>query len=237
MKVLITGITGRVGANVAVKFLENGHEVRGFVWPGDRQAEKMKAVGAEIVEGDLASSADVNAAAEDQEAILHLGAAFQAGGPFTPEQYMDTNVKGVFFITQKLLPLLRAAGTDEDPARVINIGSIDGLKNPVFQVFSYGPSKAALHHLTRGLALHLAKENIVVNAIAPGPFPTWMLSTGVGGGGDTDIDWSGIAERNPRKRVGTPEDIAGVTIFLASRAGAYTVGEVISCDGGSTYAT
>ena len=86
-------------------------------------------------------------------------------------------------------------------------------------------------------ALHLAKENIVVNAIAPGPFPTWMLSTGVGGGGVTDIGWSGVAERNPRKRLGTPEDIAGVTIFLASRAGAYTVGEVISCDGGSTYAT
>jgi nucleoside-diphosphate-sugar epimerase len=100
MKVLITGITGRVGANVAQRFLENGHDVRGFVWPGDRQAEKMKAVGAEIVEGDLASSGDVNAAVEEQEVILHLGAAFQAGGPFTPEQYMDTNVKGTFNILE-----------------------------------------------------------------------------------------------------------------------------------------
>ncbi|MFT5377249.1 MAG: nucleoside-diphosphate-sugar epimerase, partial [Candidatus Latescibacterota bacterium] len=79
MKVLITGITGRVGANVAQKFLQNGHAVRGFVWPGDRQAEKMQAIGAEMVEGDLASSSDVKAAAEDQEIILHLGAAFQAG--------------------------------------------------------------------------------------------------------------------------------------------------------------
>ncbi|MQG29234.1 MAG: NAD(P)-dependent oxidoreductase, partial [SAR202 cluster bacterium] len=96
MKVLITGITGRVGANLARQFLQNGHDVRGFVWPGDRQTEKMRSVGAEIVEGDLASSADVSAAAEDQEVILHLGAAFQAGGPFTPEQYMDTNVKGTF---------------------------------------------------------------------------------------------------------------------------------------------
>ena len=150
---------------------------------------------------------------------------------------MDTNVKGVFFLTQKLLPLLRQSGTAEDPARVVNVGSIDGIKNPVFETFSYGPSKAALHHLTRGLALHLTGQQIIVNAIAPGPFPTWMLSTGVGGGGDTDIDWSLVGKNNPRGRVGTAEDIAGLAIFLCSRAGAYTVGEVIACDGGAAYAT
>jgi NAD(P)-dependent dehydrogenase (short-subunit alcohol dehydrogenase family) len=84
------------------------------------------------------------------------------------------------------------------------------------------------------LAAHLVKENILVNAIAPGPFPTWMLSTGVGGGGDVEAtDWDAVARGNPRKRVGTAEDIAGIAIFLASRAGAYTVGEVITCDGGS----
>jgi UDP-glucose 4-epimerase len=105
MRLLITGITGRVGANVAHSFLQNGHDVRGFVWPGDRQTGKMRAVGAEIVEGDLASSADVNAAAEGREVILHLGAAFQAGGPFTPEQYMDTNVKGTFNVLQAALAL------------------------------------------------------------------------------------------------------------------------------------
>ncbi|NQW19841.1 MAG: NAD(P)-dependent oxidoreductase [Chloroflexi bacterium] len=100
MKVLITGITGRVGANVAQNFLDRGHAVRGFVWPGDRQAEKMKDVGSEIVEGDLANSADVNAAVDGQEVILHLGAAFQAGSPFTPEQYFDTNVKGTFNVLE-----------------------------------------------------------------------------------------------------------------------------------------
>ncbi|MDP7262296.1 MAG: NAD(P)-dependent oxidoreductase, partial [Dehalococcoidia bacterium] len=105
MKVLITGITGRVGANIAQNFLERGYDVRGFVWPGDRQAEKMKAIGAEIVEGDLANSADVNAAADGQEVILHLGAAFQAGGPFTPEQYFDTNVKGTFNVLEASLGL------------------------------------------------------------------------------------------------------------------------------------
>ena len=82
------------------------------------------------------------------------------------------------------------------------------------------------------MAASLVRENIIVNAIAPGPFPTWMLSTGVGGGGDIDIDWSEVGNSNPRGRVGTPEDIAGLAIFLSSRAGAYTVGAVIPSDGG-----
>jgi NAD(P)-dependent dehydrogenase (short-subunit alcohol dehydrogenase family) len=147
---------------------------------------------------------------------------------------MDTNVKGVFYLIPKLLPLLRKSDSPEDPARVINVGSIDGLKTPVFDTFSYGPSKAAVHHLTRVLAAHLVKEHILVNAIAPGPFPTYMLSTGVGGRGDVEnTDWEAVGRGNPRGRVGTPEDIAGIAIFLASRAGAYTVGDVILCDGGS----
>ncbi|HKI74536.1 MAG TPA: SDR family oxidoreductase, partial [Pseudomonadales bacterium] len=97
-----------------------------------------------------------------------------------------------------------------------------------------GPSKAALHHLTRVLAGHLTRQNIIVNAIAPGPFPTWMLSTGVGFRGETEgVNWDAVGKGNPRGRVGTPEDIAGLAIFLSSRAGAYTVGETITCDGGS----
>ena len=150
------------------------------------------------------------------------------------DKVMDTNVKGVFFLTQKLLPLLRKSATHEDPARVINIGSVDGIKTPIFDNFSYGPSKAAVHHLTRVMAAHLVKEHILVNAIAPGPFPTWMLSAGVGFGGKVEgQDWESVGRDNPRGRVGTMEDIAGVAIFLASRAGAYTVGDTITCDGGS----
>jgi NAD(P)-dependent dehydrogenase (short-subunit alcohol dehydrogenase family) len=153
--------------------------------------------------------------------VNNAGAAWGASIEAFPEagwdKVMDTNVKGVFFLTQKLLPLLRAAASKENPARVINIGSIDGLKAAIFDTFSYGASKAAVHHLTRFLAAHLTKEHILCNAIAPGPYPTWMLSTGVGFGGETEgADWD-----------------AGLAIFLSSRAGQYVVGQVIASDGGA----
>ncbi|MFN8949060.1 MAG: SDR family oxidoreductase, partial [Alphaproteobacteria bacterium] len=98
---------------------------------------------------------------------------------------------------------------------------------------SYGATQAAVHHLTRVLAAHLTKEHILSNTLAPGPVPTWMLSTGVGFGGKTDdVDWDVIGKNNPSGRVGTPEDIAGLAIFLSSRAGQYIVGQTIACDGG-----
>ena len=252
---LVTGGSRGIGEMIAAGFLASGAKV----YISSRKADVCVATAARLqaehggecialpanlsdVEGCQAL-AEAIALKETKLDILINNAGVSWGAPLDefPElgwdKVMDTNVKGVFFLTQKLLPLLRASATPEDPARVVNVGSIDGIKNPVFDTFSYGPSKAALHHLTRGLALHLAKEHIIVNAIAPGPFPTWMLSTGVGGGGDTDIDWSSVANTNPRKRVGTPQDIAGVAIFLCSRASAFTVGEVITCDGGVAYAT
>jgi len=252
---LVTGGSRGIGEMIAAGFLASGAKV----YISSRKADVCVATAARLqaehggacialpanlsdVEGCQAL-ADAIALKESKLDILVNNAGVSWGAPLDefPElgwdKVMDTNVKGVFFLTQKLLPLLRASATPEDPARVVNVGSIDGIKNPVFDTFSYGPSKAALHHLTRGLALHLAKEHIIVNAIAPGPFPTWMLSTGVGGGSDTDLDWSSVANTNPRKRVGTPQDIAGVAIFLCSRASAFTVGEVITCDGGVAYAT
>lgn len=252
---LVTGGSRGIGEMIAAGFLANGAKV----YISSRKAEVCDATAARLqqefggqcvsIPADLSNIEGCEKLARaiaDQESRLDIlvnNAGVSWGAPIDdfPEigwdKVFDTNVKGVFFLTQKLLPLLRAAGDAEDPARVINIGSIDGIKNPVFETFSYGPSKAALHHMTRGLALHLTRENIIVNAIAPGPFPTWMLSTGVGGGGDTDIDWSAVARGNPRGRVGTPEDIAGLAIFLSSRAGAYVVGETIACDGGSAYAS
>ena len=177
---------------------------------------------------------------ESQLDILVNNAGATWGAPIDefPEngwdKVFDINVKGIFFLTQKCLPLLRNSSSKEDPARVINIGSVDGIKTPRFENFSYGPAKAAVHHLTRQMAAHLVKDNIIVNAIAPGPFPSWMLSAGVGFGGQVEgADWASVGQGNPRGRVGTKEDIAGLAIFLSSRAGAFTVGETITCDGGS----
>lgn len=246
---LVTGGSRGIGEMIAAGFLANGAKV----YISSRKAEVCDATAQRLqdeyggtcisVPADLSNLDGITTLSnaisqQDSLDILVNNAGASWGEPIDEysekgwDKVMDTNVKGVFFLTQKLLPLLRNSGTAEDPSRVINIGSIDGIKTGLFDAFSYGPSKAALHHLTRVLAASLVRENIIVNAIAPGPFPTWMLSTGVGGGGDIDIDWSELGNSNPRGRVGTPEDIAGLAIFLSSRAGAYTVGQTITCDGG-----
>ena len=142
------------------------------------------------------------------------------------DKVMDLNVKSIFYLTQKLTPLLSANSSLEDPSRVINIGSVDGMNVPVIEAYAYGTSKAAVHHLTRILAKRLVGDNILVNAIAPGPYESMMLGAAV------NHDYSFIESRNPRKRIGSPEDIAGLAIFLCSRAGAYTVGATIPSDGG-----
>jgi len=247
----ISGGSRGIGEMIAAGFLANG----ATVYISSRKADVCDATAARLAEeyggkcvsipGDLSTLAGIEAAVatfaehEDHLDILVNNAGASWGAPLEefPEigwdKVMDVNVKGVFFLTQKMLPLLEKNANAEDPARVINIGSVDGLRAPAFETFSYAPSKAAVHHLTRNLAAHLTQRNIICNAIAPGPFPTWMLSTGIGGGGDTDLDWDALGKGVPRGRVGTPEDIAGVAIFLSSRAGAYTVGEVITCDGGT----
>jgi 2-deoxy-D-gluconate 3-dehydrogenase len=142
------------------------------------------------------------------------------------DKVMDLNVKSIFYLTQKLTPMLSANATSETPSRVINIGSVDGLNVPIMEAYAYGTSKAAVHHLTRILAKRLVGENILVNAIAPGPYESKMLGSAV------NHDYSLIESRNPRKRIGSPEDMAGLVLFLCSRAGAYTVGAVIQSDGG-----
>jgi 2-deoxy-D-gluconate 3-dehydrogenase len=248
---VVTGGSRGIGEMIAAGFLVHGAKV----YISSRKADACLATAERLsseyegeciaIPGDLSNIAGIEsvtteiAAKEDKLDILVNNAGATWGAPIEefPEmgwdKVMDTNVKGVFFLTQKLLPLLESAATHENPARVINVGSIDGIKTPVFDNFSYGPSKAAVHHLTRVLAAHLISRNIIVNGIAPGPFPTWMLSAGVGFGGQVDdMDWDSVGEGNPRGRVGTPEDIAGLAIFLSSRASAFTVGEVIGCDGG-----
>ena len=98
MKILITGITGRIGTNVAKHFINLGHDVTGFSWSKDQKIEKMKNFGCEIITGDLENFDDVNLAVKGNEVIFHMGAAFQSGGPFSPNQYFDINVKGTYNI-------------------------------------------------------------------------------------------------------------------------------------------
>ncbi|MYJ26761.1 MAG: SDR family oxidoreductase, partial [Holophagales bacterium] len=139
---------------------------------------------------------------------------------------MDINLKGPFYLTVKLLPELRAGATEDDPARVINIASIDGLHVNPQEHYPYSASKAGMIHLTRALARRLAPEDITVNAVCPGPFESKMMEYNLRKFGDE------IRARNPRKRIGTPEDMAGVSIYLASRAAAYVTGAAIPVDGG-----
>jgi 2-deoxy-D-gluconate 3-dehydrogenase len=248
---LVTGGSRGIGEMIAAGFLASGAKVyisSRKASACDETAKRLMAeYGGECIPlpADLSDVAGCEKLATELSAretkldilVNNAGAAWGEKLENFPEagwdKVMDTNVKAVFFLTQKLLPLLRAAASAETPARVINIGSIDGLKSAVFNTFSYGASKAAVHHLTRFLAAHLTKEHILFNAIAPGPFPTWMLSTGVGFGGKTEgVNWDAVGGGNPSGRVGTPQDIAGLAIFLCSRAGEYVVGQTIACDGG-----
>jgi NAD(P)-dependent dehydrogenase (short-subunit alcohol dehydrogenase family) len=142
------------------------------------------------------------------------------------DKVIDLDLKAPFFLTRAFLPLLEAGGTQEDPARVINIGSIDGFRVPPFPTYAYSAGKAGLHHLTRVLARELGPRRITVNAVAPGPFESKMMAATLRELGD------GIAEAAPLKRIGRPDDMAGVAVYLASRAGAYVTGAVIPVDGG-----
>ena len=242
---LITGGSRGIGEMIAGGFLAHGAKVYISSRKADVCDETAKRLadqfGGECISapGDVGTIEGIEALAgtlgerESQLDILVNNAGTTWGDTIDefPEsgwdKVMNTNLKGIFFLTQK-------GASPEDPARVINIGSVDGIKTPIFDNFSYGASKAGVHHLTRVLAAHLIKEHVIVNAIAPGPFPSWMLSAGVGFGGRVEgEDWDSVGERNPSGRVGTMEDIAGLAIYLSSRAGQYTVGETITCDGGS----
>jgi NAD(P)-dependent dehydrogenase (short-subunit alcohol dehydrogenase family) len=158
------------------------------------------------------------------------GAPLEEFPPGGWEKVLHTNVEGIFHLTVALLPALRAAADAQEPARVINIGSIDGLRTPAVENYSYSASKAAVHMLTRHLAKRLASEQITVNAIAPGPFESKMMAFVL-----DDPRARELVEQNvPLGRIGRPDDVAGLTVFLSSRAGSYLTGAVIPLDGGIT---
>ncbi|MGB3410277.1 MAG: SDR family oxidoreductase [Microthrixaceae bacterium] len=144
------------------------------------------------------------------------------------DKVLATNVKGVFELTKALVPQLSAAASADDPARVINIGSIDGIRVPDTDNFAYAASKSAVHMVTRQLAHKLAPDHITVNAIAPGPFPSKMMAFILDSDGGEEM----VASSVPLRRIGRPEDVAGTVLFLASRAGSYLTGAIIPLDGG-----
>jgi NAD(P)-dependent dehydrogenase (short-subunit alcohol dehydrogenase family) len=241
-RVLITGGSRGIGLMIARGFVANGAKV----YISSRKSDVCEQVAAELAKegtcialpADLSTQAECDrlgaelASREDGLEVLVNNAGANWGAPL--EEFPDSawdkvfalNVKSVFNLTRACLPLLEKAGSAEDPARVINIGSIDGIQVPMLDTFSYSASKAAVHQLSRVLAKKLADRHITVNAVAPGPFESKMMAATLESFGDS------IAASAPLKRIGTPEDMAGVAIYLASRAGAYVTGAVIPVDGG-----
>jgi NAD(P)-dependent dehydrogenase (short-subunit alcohol dehydrogenase family) len=170
-------------------------------------------------------------AREDRLDVLINNAGATWGAPMAEydevafERVLALNVKGVFHLTKFLRPLLEAAGTPDSPARVINIGSIDGIHVPSMETYAYSASKSAVHQLTLHLAKFLAPK-VTVNAIAPGPFESKMMAATLAAFGDA------IATSAPMRRIGRPDDMAGAAIFLASPAASYITGVILPVDGG-----
>ncbi|HLI44893.1 MAG TPA: glucose 1-dehydrogenase [Acidimicrobiales bacterium] len=238
---LVTGGSRGIGKMIAAGYVDAGAKV----YISSRKKDVCDEVAAELSErGEcIALPADLSTEQEcrrlagelsEQETKLDIlvnnagatwGAPLEEHDERSFERVLALNVKAVFHLTKFLLPLLRAAGTADDPARVINIGSIDGIHVPAMETYSYSASKAAVHQLSRHLAKQLA-PTITVNAIAPGPFESKMMAATLEAFGEQ------IAASAPMKRIGRPDDMAGAAIFLASRAGSYVTGAVLPVDGG-----
>ena len=239
--VLVTGGSRGIGEMIARGFVEGGAKV----YISSRKADVCEALAKELsksgtciaLPADLSTESECQrlaneiASREEKLDVLVNNSGATWGAPMADydevafERVFALNVKGVFHLTKFLRPLLEAAGTLENPARVINIGSIDGIHVPVMETYAYSASKAAVHQLTRHLAKALA-PNITVNAIAPGPFESKMMHATLEAFGDA------IAQSAPLKRIGRPDDMAGAALFLASRAGSYVTGVVLPVDGG-----
>lgn len=239
---LVTGGSRGIGRMIAGGLVEA--EARVII--SSRKEAELRETAAELgctaIPGDLSTPDGATALAAavrgefDELDILVNNAGANWGAPLEEfpasgwDRAMHTNVEGIFHLTVALLPALRAAATDDDPARVINIGSIDGIRAPALDNYSYSASKAAVHMLTRHLAKRLAGDRITVNAIAPGPFESKMMAFLL----DNPEAREQIERTVPLGRIGRPDDVAGLTLFLASRAGSYMTGAVIPLDGGVT---
>ena len=243
---LITGGSRGIGRMIAEGYLQSGATV--YITARkreacDRTAAEFGHLGTCVsLPGDVsteegrAALVETIAAREDRLHILVNNAGANWGAPYGefPEKgfrkVIDLNLTAVFFLTRDLTPLLERAASAADPARVINVGSMDGIHVPTIiptGVFAYASSKGGVHHLSKCLAVELGPRNITVNAIAPGYFESRMTAEVLVEHGDR------IRGACPLDRIGRPEEMAGIAIYLASRAGAYTNGAVIPVDGGT----
>jgi NAD(P)-dependent dehydrogenase (short-subunit alcohol dehydrogenase family) len=244
--VLVTGGSRGIGLMIAKGFVEAGARVI----ISSRKAEVCHAVAAQLsasgqceaIAADLSTTAGADELAAAVRGrfpsldvlVNNAGATWGAPLEAYPESAFDKlwaiNVKAVFRLTAALLPALRAAASADDPARVITIGSVDGIRVPAMETYGYAATKAAVHMLTRQLARQLGYEQITVNAIAPGPFESKMMAFAL----DDPSMRAAIEQQIPLGRIGRPDDVAGTALFLAARAGAYLTGTIIAVDGGLT---
>jgi NAD(P)-dependent dehydrogenase (short-subunit alcohol dehydrogenase family) len=241
---LVTGGAQGMGRMIATGLIGAGAKV----YITSRKPEVGEAAALELAKGGLcvALAADLTTpeamvalanemkAREPQLNILINNAGRTWGAPLEtfPDKawpgVMAVNVQAPFTLVRELLPLLTAAAADEDPARVINIGSLAGLRTEPLSAYSYAASKAAIHHLSRVLAKDLAARRITVNSVIPGYFPTQMTAHIRG----QDTEFRKLLERVPLGRLGEADDIVGACIFLSSRAGRYLTAAEIVVDGG-----
>lgn len=241
---VVSGGSSGIGAMMARGLLENGAKV----YITARKAERLMAMADELSEfGDCIAIPSDMSSVEGIEALVaeistreskidilinNAGSNWSAPIEDFPEKgwdkVMDINIKSIFFATQKFLPLLKAAGNADEPARIINIASINGIRNSGMPTYAYTASKSGVINLTEHLATDLASYGINVNAIAPGFFPSNMTKQIVENDEMTKFAISQI----PRGRMGAPEDIAGTAIFLCSRASSWLTGQTVVLDGG-----
>lgn len=239
---LVTGGSRGLGEMIARAYVENGAKV----YITARRAEACDALARELSEfgecisipADLSRMEEIDRLSaelrkrESRLDILVNNAGASWGAPFEefPEngwdKVMDLNVKSVFFLTQRLLGLLQAGASKEAWSRVINIGSIEGIRTTHLEAYSYAASKAGVNHLTRIMAKFLAPQHIAVNAIAPGYFPSKMTAA------IEDEGQREVIDSAPMKRMGNADDMAGIALYLASRASGFVCGAVIPVDGG-----
>jgi NAD(P)-dependent dehydrogenase (short-subunit alcohol dehydrogenase family) len=245
---LVTGGSRGIGKMIAAGFLSQG---AARVYISARKAGPCEATAQELTREygsecialpiDISTMAGIELLAAEMTRrepkldilVNNAGAAWGADFDAFPEsgwdKVMNLNVKTPFFLTKALAPWLRAAATAEQPAKVINIASIDGIFVNPRETYSYAASKSGLIHLTRRMAVKLISDHIVVSAIAPGPFKSDMNK-------EARDNADEVAKRVPAGRIGRDEDMAGAAIYLASRAGDYVVGATIAVDGGLVYA-